>query len=89
MSWSCRWANRSNSMSLRWMSYTVCIIPAFRIKIDAVRGMDTYAWFMADELGEFDIQCTEYCGTGHSSMTAKLRIVPEDDYRRWLETEEE
>ena len=64
-------------------------IPAFRIKIDAVRGMDTYAWFMADELGEFDIQCTEYCGTGHSSMTAKLRIVPEDDYRRWLETEEE
>lgn len=64
-------------------------IPAFRIKIDAVRGMDTYAWFMADELGEYDIQCTEFCGTGHSAMTAKLKIVPEDQYLKWLEEEEE
>jgi cytochrome c oxidase subunit 2 len=63
-------------------------IPAFRIKIDAVRGMTTYAWFRADEPGEYDIQCTEYCGTGHSAMTAKLKIVPEQEYLAWLETEE-
>ncbi|MDP3479631.1 MAG: cytochrome c oxidase subunit II [Desulfoprunum sp.] len=64
-------------------------IPAFRIKVDAVRGMKTYAWFLADELGEYDIQCTEYCGTGHSSMTGKLRIVPKDEYNKWLEKEDE
>ncbi len=64
-------------------------IPAFRIKIDAVRGMKTYAWFLADQLGDYDIQCTEYCGTAHSSMTGKLRIVPEDEYRKWLEKEDE
>ena len=64
-------------------------IPAFRIKVDAVRGLDTYAWFLADEPGEYDIQCTEYCGTSHSEMTAKLKIVAEDDYQRWLETEGE
>lgn len=63
-------------------------IPAFRIKIDAVRGMTTYAWFQADELGDYDIECAEYCGTGHSSMTAKLRIVPEKEYLAWLATEE-
>lgn len=63
-------------------------IPAFRIKIDAVRGMTTYAWFRADEQGEYDIQCTEYCGTDHSAMTARLKIVPEQEYLAWLEAEE-
>jgi cytochrome c oxidase subunit II len=60
-------------------------LPAFRIKVDAVKGMPTYAWFMADELGEYDILCTEYCGIGHSSMVAKLRIVPQADFQKWLE----
>jgi cytochrome c oxidase subunit 2 len=64
-------------------------IPAFRIKVDAVRGMNTYAWFNADEKGEYDIQCTEYCGTDHSAMTAKLKIVPEEDYRKWLEKKDD
>ena len=63
-------------------------IPAFRIKIDAVRGMTTYAWFQADEAGEYDIQCTEYCGADHSAMTARLKIVPEREYLAWLEAEE-
>lgn len=64
-------------------------IPAFRIKVDAVQGMKTYAWFQADSLGEYDIQCTEYCGTDHSAMIAKLRIVPEQDYLEWLDKEDE
>jgi cytochrome c oxidase subunit II len=63
-------------------------IPSYRIKVDAVRGMPTYAWFMADRVGEYDIFCTEYCGTEHAYMLAKLKIVPEEDYLSWLETEE-
>ncbi len=59
-------------------------IPAFRIKVDAVKGMPTYAWFLADEVGEYDIQCTEYCGVDHSAMVAKLRIVPEKEFESWL-----
>jgi len=62
-------------------------LPAFRVKVDAVRGMKTYAWFYADDLGEYDIQCTEYCGMGHSEMLAKLHIVPEKEYLTWLEEE--
>ena len=46
--------------------------------------MKTYAWFYADDLGEYDIQCTEYCGMGHSEMLAKLHIVPEKEYLTWL-----
>ncbi len=60
-------------------------LPAYRIKVDAVRGLDTYAWFNADRLGEFDILCVEYCGVDHYVMTAKLKIVPEDEYLKWLE----
>ncbi|MCI5147633.1 MAG: cytochrome c oxidase subunit II [Candidatus Electrothrix sp. AR3] len=63
-------------------------LPAFRIKVDAVKGLQTYVWFQADKLGEFDIHCTEYCGTDHSLMTGKLRIVSEQEYQAWLEEEE-
>ncbi|BCL60094.1 hypothetical protein DGMP_07870 [Desulfomarina profundi] len=62
-------------------------IPAFRIKVDAVKGINTYAWFYADKVGEYDIQCTEYCGVGHSAMLAKLRIIPPDEFEQWLEEE--
>lgn len=60
-------------------------IPAYRIKVDAVKGLQTYAWFFADEVGEYDVLCTEYCGVGHSEMIALLKIVPEDEYLKWLE----
>lgn len=64
-------------------------VPAFRIKVDAVKGMDTYTWFQADEVGEYDIQCTEYCGVDHWAMVAKLRIIPEDEFTIWIEQESE
>ncbi len=64
-------------------------LPAYRIKVDAVNGLETYAWFMADKVGEYDVHCTEYCGTGHSSMNAVLKLVDEETYQTWLETEDE
>lgn len=60
-------------------------LPAFRVKVDAVRGIETYAWFQADRVGEFDILCVEYCGVDHAYMTAKLKIIPEEEYLEWLE----
>ena len=62
-------------------------LPAFRVKVDAVKGMSTYGWFMADEVGEYDIQCTEYCGVDHSAMVATMRIVPAEEFEIWLEEE--
>jgi cytochrome c oxidase subunit II len=64
-------------------------IPAFRIKMDAVKGMDTYAWFPADTAGDYKIFCTEYCGLGHSEMLADLRIVPPEEFRTWLAQQSE
>lgn len=62
-------------------------LPAFRVKVDAVKGMPTYAWFLADQAGEYDIQCAEYCGIDHSAMLAKLRIVPPAEFEAWLAEE--
>ena len=64
-------------------------IPAFRVKVDAVKGMSTYVWFYADKQGLYDIMCAEYCGTDHSLMRAVLKIVPEEEYNAWLETDED
>jgi cytochrome c oxidase subunit 2 len=60
-------------------------LPAYGIKVDALPGMETYAWFEAGRMADFDILCTEYCGVDHSSMVAKLHIVPEKEYLQWLE----
>lgn len=63
-------------------------IPAFRVKVDAVKGRDSYVWFFPDEEGEYMFHCTEYCGIGHSEMNGTLRVVPLADYEQWLEEEE-
>jgi cytochrome c oxidase subunit II len=60
-------------------------LPAFRVKVDAVPKMKTYAWFLPDKVGDYDIMCTVYCGTDHAHMTAKLRVVSENEYLQWLQ----
>ena len=62
-------------------------LPAFRVKVDAVKGLPTYAWFRSGDPGEFDIMCAEYCGISHSNMVAKLKVVPRAEYAAWLEQE--
>jgi len=58
-------------------------IPAFRIKEDAVPGMETYLWFLPDRTGSFDLFCTEYCGVGHHSMISKVNVMSPEDFSAW------
>ena len=62
-------------------------IPAFRVKQDVVPGRYTALWFEADKLGEFQVFCTEYCGTGHSAMLGKIKVVSQADFENWLASE--
>jgi cytochrome c oxidase subunit II len=59
--------------------------PAFRIKRDAVPGMNTYVWFLPEKPGDFDILCTEYCGVGHSAMLTKIKVLSADAFTDWYE----
>ncbi len=60
-------------------------VPAFRIKQDVLPNRYTQAWFEAKNVGEYDLLCAEFCGTQHSSMLGKVRVVSTQDYNRWLE----
>ncbi|MBY0554469.1 cytochrome c oxidase subunit II [bacterium] len=64
-------------------------IPSFRIKQDAVPGRYQAIWFKAEKLGEFHVFCTEYCGTSHSAMITKLKVVSQEDFDKWLVSESE
>lgn len=55
-------------------------IPAFRVKKDVVPGRYSNLWFTAIEEGEFPVFCTEYCGDEHSSMLAKVIVLPKDEW---------
>jgi cytochrome c oxidase subunit II len=64
-------------------------VPSFRLKQDAVPGRYTNLWFHADKLGEFHVFCAEFCGTQHSGMITKLRVVTQEEFDQWLTTESE
>ncbi|WP_154852261.1 cytochrome c oxidase subunit II [Cyclobacterium xiamenense] len=70
--------------------------PHMRLKMDAVPGMPTRFWFvpnkttaemraeLGDEEFEYEIACTEVCGSGHFSMRKTITVVEPDEYRKWM-----
>jgi cytochrome c oxidase subunit 2 len=61
-------------------------IPAFRVKEDVVPGKNNYLWFTPQQLGEYQIFCTAYCGVRHSYMGTKVRVVTPKEFLLWLNT---
>ncbi|MFT5141715.1 MAG: cytochrome c oxidase subunit 2 [Rhodothermales bacterium] len=59
-------------------------VPDFRIKHDVLPNRYTSVWFQVDKSGTYQIYCTEYCGTAHSSMLANLVAQPEAEFQQWL-----
>jgi cytochrome c oxidase subunit 2 len=59
-------------------------VPAFRVKQDVLPFRYTRIWFKAQKLGTYHLFCTEYCGNDHSRMTGKVRVVPPQEFARWL-----
>jgi cytochrome c oxidase subunit 2 len=70
-------------------------IPHMRVKMDAVPGMPTKFWFVADkstadmraELGNpdftYEIACAEVCGRSHFAMKLKLIVDEPAEYEKW------
>lgn len=59
-------------------------IPAMRVKQDVVPGRYTQLWFQADQMGDYWVFCAEYCGTSHSDMKARIKVVSNEDFEKWL-----
>lgn len=70
--------------------------PHMRLKMDAVPGMPTRFWFvptkttaemrieLGDEEFEYEIACTEVCGSGHFSMRRVITVLEPEEYRKWF-----
>jgi len=58
-------------------------LPNFRVKMDAVPGQVNRMWFQAQKTGDYEIGCTQHCGTHHYKMRATISVLSEEDYRKW------
>lgn len=58
-------------------------LPNFRIKQDAMPGMITRLWIWPVKIGEYDIACTQHCGTHHYKMKGRLTVMSKADYAAW------
>ncbi len=78
-------AGKAVNLNLKSVDYIHSLyIPAFRIKQDVVPGTPHNSWFIANSPGEYDLFCTEYCGQLHSSMITTVKVLPEEDFDKWL-----
>jgi len=61
-------------------------IPGFKVKTDAIPGIVNSVWFRTpSEPGEYRAYCYELCGSGHSIMVAKVRVVDRDSFNQWVQ----
>jgi len=59
-------------------------IPEFRIKQDAMPGMQIPVWFEPTMTGKFELVCAQLCGLGHATMRADVIVHAPEDYEAWL-----
>ena len=59
-------------------------LPSFGVKRDAVPGRINETWFKADRKGTFYGQCSELCGIKHAFMPITVRVVTDEEYKKWL-----
>ena len=64
-------------------------VPDFRIKQDVIPGRYSTVWFEAREVGENQVFCTEYCGASHSDMLTKVVVMPQKDFKDWLDKDDD
>lgn len=63
-------------------------VPAFRIKQDVLPNRYSSVWFEATSAGEYDLLCTEYCGTQHSGMLGKVIVQSASEFDTWVNSVE-
>jgi cytochrome c oxidase subunit 2 len=59
-------------------------VPAFRMKIDAVPGLETKYRVTPNRLGTYPVVCAELCGLGHSVMRTSTHVVTTAQFNAWL-----
>ena len=59
-------------------------VPAFRMKVDAVPGIETKYRITPNRVGTYPVVCAELCGLGHSVMRSTARVVTPAAFDKWI-----
>jgi len=59
-------------------------MPAFGLKMDAVPGRLNETWFKATSTGIYYGQCSELCGIRHAFMPLAIKVVSDEDFKKWV-----
>jgi cytochrome c oxidase subunit 2 len=60
-------------------------VPELGGKRDAIPGRTNTLEFTPTELGTFEGQCAEHCGTQHAVMYTRVIVTSQQEYDRWLQ----
>ena len=55
-----------------------------RVKQDAVPGMTARVWFTPTQTGNWEIACSQLCGSGHYRMRGEYHVLSEAAWDTWL-----
>ncbi len=58
-------------------------VPEFRVKMDAVPGMETVLRFTPVQVGEYRLLCAELCGIAHAYMVGRVAVVEPAQFEAW------
>jgi cytochrome c oxidase subunit II len=59
-------------------------VPEFRLKQDAVPGIDTEIRLTPDRNGRYSVVCAELCGIGHATMRNNVQVLDRAAYDAWF-----
>src|SRR3954463_4136273 len=59
-------------------------VPAFRMKKDAVPGINVTYGVTPNKIGAYPIVCAELCGLGHAAMRSTAVVEDEGKFTAWL-----
>jgi len=62
-------------------------IPKLGLKQDAFPNQYTLIQTRLAETGQYRLYCAEFCGVGHATMNSTVRVVGEENYREWLDSQ--
>jgi cytochrome c oxidase subunit 2 len=63
-------------------------VPEFRIKMDAIPGETNELRLTPTQIGEYRTYCAELCGTSHSYMIARVRVVDDPVFDEWVQSKQ-
>ena len=59
-------------------------VPAFRLYQAAVPGRTiAWVWFEPTKTGNYELACSQICGSGHYNMKAPIRVVSQEEFDKW------